>query len=217
MAEQPSRAELRRRLLARRHALGEARRTAASAAICNRLAPLLARLPGPIAFYVPIRDEPDLLPLAFTLHERGMPLALPVVVAKDAPLSFWRWRPGEPLVPGAWNIPVPPRKTPLCPRLILVPVVGFDRAGFRIGYGGGYYDRTLAALHPRPWAVGVGFAACAVDTIHPRPHDQRLDLVVTEEGIVRFRADPPPWEEDDGCGGGDQTGRARDRPRDAPR
>ncbi len=196
MAGPPSRAELRRRLLARRLALDEARRSAASAAIRDRLAPLLVRLSGPIAFYVPIRGEPDLLPLAFTLHERGIPLALPVVVAKNAPLAFRRWQPGEPLVPGVWNIPVPPREMPVRPQLILVPVVGFDRQGFRIGYGGGYYDRTLAALRPRPWTVGVGFAVSAVDTIHPQPHDQRLDLVITEEELVRCRADPPPWDHD---------------------
>src|SRR5690606_21931832 len=88
---------------------------------------------------------------------------------------------------GIWNIPIPAEREPVRPTALLVPVVGFDAAGYRLGYGGGYYDRTLALLEPRPLTIGVGYAGARLDTIHPQPHDIPLDAIVTEAGVVRHR------------------------------
>ena len=108
-------------------------------------------------------------------------LSLPVIVTPRAPLEYWRWRPGEPMHPGVWNIPVPARRDVVVPDLILVPLVGFDAARYRLGYGGGYFDRTLAALPKRPFVVGVGYAFGRLPTIFPQPHDAPMDAIVTDE------------------------------------
>ncbi|HEV8678700.1 MAG TPA: 5-formyltetrahydrofolate cyclo-ligase, partial [Stellaceae bacterium] len=113
----------------------------------------------------------------------------PVVVDKKGPLEYRAWRPGEPLVDGVWNIPVPERREIVTPAVVLAPLVGFDAACYRLGYGGGYFDRTLAALSPRPsqrpWAIGVGFAVQQLATIYPQPFDVPMDLIVTEAGVRR--------------------------------
>jgi len=111
--------------------------------------------------------------------------ALPVVVAEGQPLAFREWTPETPLAPDRYGIPTPTAGEWLTPDLILLPLNGFDAAGFRLGYGGGYFDRTLAALAPRPLAVGVGFEINRVDSIRPEAHDQRLDWIVTENGAFR--------------------------------
>jgi len=107
-------------------------------------------------------------------------LALPVVVEKAKPLIFREWWPGISMNHGVWNIPVPAAGEPVEPDALLVPVVGFDRRRYRLGYGGGYYDRTLAALSAKPRAVGVGFELSQLATIYPQPHDIPMDLIVTE-------------------------------------
>jgi hypothetical protein len=111
-----------------------------------------------------------------------MRLALPVVVQKAAPVLFREWWPGIPMANGIWNIPVPAAGDPVAPDVLLVPVVGFDRQNYRLGYGGGYYDRTLAAA-TRPRTIGVGFELARIATIHPQPHDIPMDFVVTEAGV----------------------------------
>jgi 5-formyltetrahydrofolate cyclo-ligase len=100
---------------------------------------------------------------------------------------FREWTPGAPMAPGIWNIPVPAEGETLSPTVLLAPLVGFDGCGYRLGYGGGYYDRTLAAAMPRPLAIGVGFEASRLETIHPQPHDIPMDLIVTEQEILRTR------------------------------
>ncbi|GBD45110.1 5-formyltetrahydrofolate cyclo-ligase [bacterium HR40] len=181
------RRQLREELLARRSALLPAARAAAAAAVCDFLEALAPELPdGPLAFYWPIREEIDIRPFASREAARGRLLALPVIVAKKAPLQFRRWFPGVPMTSGIWDIPIPAPDEPLFPATVIVPLVGWDRAGFRLGYGGGYYDRTLAQLRPRPLVIGIGFAFARLADIQPQPHDQRLDLAVCEEGIERF-------------------------------
>lgn len=134
--------------------------------------------------YWPIKGEPDLRPLMTELHEAGATVALPLVETKAAPLTFRRWTPETRMVRGDWNIPVPPPDAPIfTPEITLAPLVGWAADGYRLGYGGGYFDRTLAALKPRPFTIGIGFEAAELPTIYPQPHDIPLDLILTEAGM----------------------------------
>lgn len=180
----------RTRLRAERTALTVADRQAVGAALAGHLRQLLrARFDGAqgrvFSAYWPIKGEPDLRPLMAELHGLGVSVALPLVETKAAPLTFRRWTPETQMVRGDWNIPVPPPEAPVVtPEITLAPLVGWSSDGYRLGYGGGYFDRTLAALKPRPFAIGVGFASARLATIYPQPHDIPLDLIVTEDGIV---------------------------------
>ena len=175
---------LRREMVARRAALPVAEHDALSARI---VAHALAALPAPVvaAFCWPIKHEPDVRGLLAAWARAGVRTALPVVVAEGQPLAFREWTPETPLEPDRYGIPTPTAGEWLTPDLILLPLNGFDAAGYRLGYGGGYFDRTLAALAPRPLAVGVGFEINRVDSIRPEAHDQRLDWIVTENGAFR--------------------------------
>jgi 5,10-methenyltetrahydrofolate synthetase len=176
----------RERLIAARRELDVATRRAAAARIAGGLDAELGDVGGrTVGCYWPIRGEPDLRPWIATLVERGAVCALPVVVRLGEPLLFHRWRPGERLVPGHWNIPVPAEPVPVVPDLVIAPLVGFDSGCYRLGYGGGFFDRTLAGLGGRAQAVGVGYASARLATIFPQWHDVPMDLLVTEEGIVR--------------------------------
>lgn len=135
-----------------------------------------------MSFYWPFRGEPDLRALMKLVLERGGRCALPVVVEKARPLEFWAWQPGEALGRGVWNIPVPQIRAPAVPDIVLAPVVGFDAAGFRLGYGGGFFDRTLAAMARKPLVIGVGYQMAAIETIHPLSHDIAMSVIVTESG-----------------------------------
>ncbi|MCQ0972073.1 5-formyltetrahydrofolate cyclo-ligase [Paracoccus sp. TK19116] len=129
------------------------------------------------------------------LHEAGVRVALPLVEVKQAPLVFRRWTPETRMVRGDWNIPVPPPDAPIVtPDVALAPLVGWDREGYRLGYGGGYFDRTLAALAPRPFLIGIGLQAAELTTIYPQPHDIRLNAVLTEDGlqVLQLREDIEP-------------------------
>jgi 5,10-methenyltetrahydrofolate synthetase len=178
----------RRRLLDARAALPVAGRAALAGALEAALAAFVAERIGPlagrvVAGYWPIRGEPDLRGWLAAQHRAGAVTALPLVETPAAPLVFRRWSPETRMVRGHWNIPVPPPEAEaVTPEIVLAPLVGWDGAGFRLGYGGGYFDRTLAALRPRPFAIGVGMQAARLATIFPQPHDVVLDAVVTEEG-----------------------------------
>jgi 5-formyltetrahydrofolate cyclo-ligase len=172
-------------------AMPPADRRAAGKAVEVRLHPLLAARPGiTIGIYWPFQGEFDPRPLVDRLIAGGFRVALPAVVEKKGPLEYRDWRSGEPLVAGVWDIPVPERRVLVRPQAVLAPLVGFDRQCYRLGYGGGYFDRTLAALEPRPLAIGVGYELSRIDTIHPQPFDVPMDLVVTEAELRR-RPIPP--------------------------
>ena len=174
--------------LAGRAALTVADRQAVAAAIAAQLDALLLQLfPGRgslvVSGYWPIKSEPDLRPWMMRLTEAGTRLALPVVDTPKAPLVFRPWGPGTAMERGHWNIPVPATRETVAPDIALAPLVGWDREGYRLGYGGGYFDRTLAAVRHRPFTIGVGLQSAQLATIFPQPHDIRLDAIVTEAGL----------------------------------
>ncbi len=170
-----------RALRARVHAL-----EAASAA-CALRDRFLAQIEVPqnavVAAYAAFGGELDPLPLLEALAAKGVALALPVVEARSAPLVFRAWVPGAPLVRHRFGMAEPSRAAPaVVPDIVVAPLLAFDRQGYRLGYGGGYYDRTLAALRKRGrvLAVGVGFALQESAHVPRAPHDAPLDWIVTE-------------------------------------
>jgi 5-formyltetrahydrofolate cyclo-ligase len=176
----------RQRLLALRTGTAPMVRQAWGRAIEGRLRALLAERAGiTLGVYWPFQAEFDPRALVDWLIASGSAVALPAVIDKKDPLEYRAWRPGDPLVDGVWNIPVPETRAIVVPQAVLAPLVGFDRECYRLGYGGGYFDRTLAALTPRPLAIGVGFELSLLDTIHPQPHDIAMDLIVTEACLRR--------------------------------
>ncbi len=175
----------RERLIALRMALPPAERRAMGERIAASLQSIVAARPGILGIYWPFRAEFDPRPLVDRLAAAGRQVALPVVIDRKGPLEYRAWAPGEALAAGVWDIPIPEKREVVLPSMVLAPVVGFDRACYRLGYGGGYFDRTLGAMSPRPLAIGVGFACQAIDTIYPQPFDIAMDMVVTEAGIVR--------------------------------
>ena len=175
----------RERLIAWRMALPPAVRREAGERIAASVCEILAGRPGVLGIYWPFRAEFDPRPLVDSLVAEGRAVALPVVIDKKGPLEYRAWAPGDPLVAGVWDIPIPERRDIVTPSAVLAPLVGFDAAGYRLGYGGGYFDRTLGSLDPRPLAIGVGFAAQRIETIHPQSFDIPMDWIVTEAGATR--------------------------------
>jgi 5,10-methenyltetrahydrofolate synthetase len=141
-----------------------------------------------LAFCWPIKGEYDARHLARTLRERGALTALPVVAAPKTPLIFREWHPGIVLAKGPLDIPFPVGSQQLTPDAVLLPMNGWDPQGYRLGYGGGFFDRTLAALAKRPLAIGISYEMAKLATIHPQPWDIAMDYVVTERGV--YRRDP---------------------------
>jgi 5-formyltetrahydrofolate cyclo-ligase len=173
----------RQRLLAARAALGHEARTAAAASILPFVHEAIRRHGAKaVGLYWPIKSELDFRMLAEQLARDGIATALPVILEKGTPLEYWQWSPGEPLERGFWNIPVPRQRRAIRPDAVLAPTVGFDRAGYRLGYGGGYFDRTLAQPDRPGLAIGIGLDFARLDTIWPQPHDIRMDVIVTELG-----------------------------------
>lgn len=140
-----------------------------------------------VSAFHPYRSEIDTRPLLGRLAGEGWTTALPIVIAPGRPLLFRRWLPGEPLGKDAMGIEVPPPDAPeVEPDVLIVPLLAFDREGFRLGYGGGYYDRTLATLRAkkRIIAIGVAYAAQEVGSVPHHQYDQKLDFIMTERGII---------------------------------
>jgi 5-formyltetrahydrofolate cyclo-ligase len=186
-----SKNELRMAALARRAALGETERAAAAQALAAHVFPLPLTSGAIVAGYSPIRSELDPLPLMRHLEMQGARLALPTIIARHAPLVFRLWRATEALVPGAMGILEPSPEAPqLLPNIVLVPLAAFDRAGHRIGYGAGHYDRTFAQLRPiKPFvAVGLAFDVQEIEAVPTQPHDVALDFVLTETRTIDFRS-----------------------------
>lgn len=140
---------------------------------------------GIVAFCWPYKNEYDARHLANELRQQGAATAMPVVVAPKNPLIFREWHPGVELVPGVYDIPYPVGSAQVEPDWVLLPMNGFDEQGYRLGYGGGFFDRTLAAAKKKPTVVGVTYEMARIDTIHPQPYDIPMDFVVTERGIYK--------------------------------
>jgi len=187
---QESKATLRREAMARRDALPADARKAAAGAIAAREFPLVVALGTIVSGFMPLKSEINPLPLMQKLAQTGAQLALPVVAGRGKPLIMRAWRPGEELAAGVWGLREPkPDATEVEPDIVLVPLLAFDRAGHRIGYGAGYYDLTIAALRARKpvTAIGLAFAAQEIAAVPATPRDARLDLVLTEHEVIDFR------------------------------
>lgn len=169
----------RERLIAKRLAIPARTRSILSARIALRLDELAGDLSGrTVGAYWPFRGEPNLYAWMRAAIGRGARVGLPVVVKKGAPLVFRNWTPGARLEKGVWNIPVPADGAEVSPDVIVSPLVGFDAAGYRLGYGGGFYDRTLAAMAHKPVVIGVGYEFARLPTIYPQWHDIPMDHLV---------------------------------------
>jgi 5-formyltetrahydrofolate cyclo-ligase len=181
-------AVLRRSLIAARGALGDRQRAEWDAALCARLLAWWTAHPvESLAVYWPIRDEPDLRPVFAELAAHGVRLALPVVTGKTAPLAFAAWVPGDVLIKDRYGVSIPASAEFVpCPQALLIPCVGFNAACFRLGYGGGFYDRTLAVT-PRPLTVGIAYSCLAAD-FEVAPHDIALDVILTESAALGLSA-----------------------------
>jgi 5-formyltetrahydrofolate cyclo-ligase len=138
-----------------------------------------------LAFCWPIRHEYDARHLAKVLRDAGATTVLPVVVAPRQPLIFREWHPGVELARGPLDIPYPFDSREIAPRAVLLPMNGWDAQGYRLGYGGGFFDRTLSVLSPRPLVIGVTYELARMPTIHPQSWDVPVDYVVTERGVYR--------------------------------
>jgi 5-formyltetrahydrofolate cyclo-ligase len=170
---------LRTRLLTARKAMTPAAKTAAEAAICARLlAWLQTQQIASIGVYHPIRQEPDLYPAYNALSAQGVHLSLPIIRGKELPLEFVRWTPGETLIKDAMGTSAPAQGEIVQPRALLIPCLGFNAARLRLGYGGGFYDRTLAQT-PRPLAIGIAYADALVE-FDGQVHDIALDMMITD-------------------------------------
>jgi 5-formyltetrahydrofolate cyclo-ligase len=183
MPASPLKDEVRRAALACRDGLTDSARAIAAAALAARALPVPSGSGVVVAGYAPFRTELDPRPLMRALAAKGTHLALPRMEGRAAPLVFHAWTLDAPLITGPYGIAEPSPASPVCdPDIVLVPLAGFDRAGHRLGYGAGFYDRTLAALRARKRvvAIGLAFAVQEVDAVPHDPHDERLDFVATE-------------------------------------
>lgn len=183
------RRETRAKLLARRVALRRAERERINAIVTALLAERVPELRPEsrravcIGFCWPFKGEVDFRRFVGDAIDGGATAALPVVVERAQPLEFWSWQPRMKLQRGIWGIPIPGERRIARPSVLLVPLIGFDHAGYRLGYGGGYFDRTLAVTAPKPLTIGIGYELGRLETIHPQPHDIPMDAIVTENGF----------------------------------
>ena len=141
-----------------------------------------------LAFCWPIKGEYDARHLARTLRDKGALTALPVVVAPRTPLIFREWHPGVELAHGPLDIPYPVNSSEVAPSGVLLPMNGWDQQGYRLGYGGGFFDRTLASMTKKPVVIGIAYEMARMETIFPQSWDIPVDYVVTEAGV--YRRDP---------------------------
>jgi 5,10-methenyltetrahydrofolate synthetase len=176
-------------LIARRVAASAAEHAQWSAAIDALLEdafPMLAELTVGICW--PFQAEFDARPFATRLIAKGARVALPMVVAKAQPLEFREWFPGCAMTTGVYDLPVPEGTRRWVPDALLIPVVGIGRAGDRLGYGGGFFDRTIASFDPKPLSIALAFELSRIESSDPQPHDIPMDFVVTEAGVQVVRA-----------------------------
>jgi 5-formyltetrahydrofolate cyclo-ligase len=170
----------RQRLVEQRKSFTEEYRSEQTVAISRALDEILATMSSvTLSVYWPIRGEPDLRAWMGRQSQNGLRIALPVALALGQALVFREWHPHARLARGLWKIPYPADGAELVPTVVIAPLVGFDGECFRLGYGGGFFDRTLAALDSRPLAIGVGYPGAALRSIFPQPHDIPMDWIVT--------------------------------------
>ena len=183
-------ADLRRAAAVRRDALPAEQRKAAAEAIAGRDFPLPIAPGVIVAGFMPMKSEINPLPLLQKFSDAGARLALPRIVGRGHPLSMRAWEFGAPLERGQWGIREPRADAPeVDPDILIVPLLVFDRAGYRLGFGAGYYDMTITALRARKTvaAVGIAFAAQEVPAVPRTERDARLDLVLTEREVIDLR------------------------------
>lgn len=170
----------RERLIAARMALSQEARQLLGTRIAARLDQVIGNVAGKkISLYWPFRGEPDLRDWMATVDARGGTCLLPLVVAKGQPLRFRAWKAGDPLDRGVWNIPFPANGPELLPDVVIAPLVGFDAGCYRLGYGGGFFDRTLAEMAEKPLVVGIGHDLQQIASIFPMAHDIAMDVIIT--------------------------------------
>ena len=182
------RSALRSALITKRLEVGVSERTALDVRIGNILSHCEAAFRHlVIGFCWPYKGEFDLRPLAMRWSSEGVTVALCALTGVGAPMRFRRWSPAVPLVPGAYGIPIPLGTEVMVPDLLLIPLVGFDSQAYRLGYGGGYFDRFLGELQVKPITIGVSYDLMRVDSIQPQPHDVPMDFIVTDSAIFAAR------------------------------
>jgi 5-formyltetrahydrofolate cyclo-ligase len=170
----------RERLRAGRNALDADQRAVAGKAVIEKLNRLLENCEVTVlGAYWPIHREIDLRPWMRRQADAGLEIALPVIRGRNQPLLYSRWRPGQAMRRGIWGIAEPATDEWLEPQMVLAPLLGVDQQQYRLGNGGGYFDRSLAAAVPRRQAVGVGYGCARIATIYPQPHDVAMDFVIT--------------------------------------
>ena len=186
------RTTMRRQCLQAREALSGAEHALLSARIQQNLqAELQLRTPGRIGFCWPFRAEFDARPLIRSLLAEGWAACLPVVGDEIGPMHFRDWTPATRMQADRHGIQTPQAGDEVVPDLLLLPFNAIDTCGYRLGYGAGYFDRTLAAMQPRPYVIGVGFSLGVVASVCPQPHDIPVDCSVTETGVCHFSAPIP--------------------------
>ncbi|HDZ83447.1 MAG TPA: 5-formyltetrahydrofolate cyclo-ligase [Roseobacter sp.] len=179
----------RTRLLAARALSSTARQSATDTLIQALVSEVPFVSGSKLAVYWPIRGEPDLREWMISAHKAGVAVLLPVVTEKGAPLEFHHWQPDCRMARGIWNILVPADGAPDVPDIVVSPLVGVDQQLYRLGNGGGYYDRTLALLSPTPRVIGVGFDGCRLPSVFPMPWDIRMDTVILSNGDIYHLSD----------------------------
>jgi 5-formyltetrahydrofolate cyclo-ligase len=182
--------EMRLSAIARRDALAREARQDAAEAIAERPFPLKIGVGIVVSGFMPMKSEINPLPLLRKLEDMGARIVLPAIAARGKPLIMRQWRFGEPLAAGVWGIREPKPDAPVIdPDILLVPLLAFDRGGYRVGYGGGYYDMTIGALRAKKkvTAIGIAFAGQEVAKVPRTDRDARLDLVLTEREVIDLR------------------------------
>lgn len=175
------RRQQREQLIGNRIAVGGYQRKLWQQQVLLKLHDILKDIePGIVAFYWPFKGEIDCRELITEMLQHGWQAALPAVTKAGTAMEFRQWTPETPLIPGVWKIPVPKARTLVTPSVLLIPLVGFDKDRYRLGYGGGYYDRTVIEIQPSPLKIGIGFEQARLETIYPQHYDIPMDIILTE-------------------------------------
>jgi len=186
------RKEQREALLKARVDAGLARRREWDETIEAHLREMLSQLRfKTIGFYWPFKGEFDARPLVSELIAAGLTAGLPVVVQPKMPLEFRQWTPDAAMEAGVYGILIPRARDIVTPDLLLAPMLGFDAKGYRLGYGGGFYDRTIASISPKPQVIGIAYELSRLETIYPQAHDIPVDAVITEANSRLLRQKQP--------------------------